>query len=239
MSDSGTLAGEAAGGTRGRHRALLNVGILVPILAVILFLSAGRLDWGMGWALVGMYTIMFAISAVVLPLNPEFIEERIHIKADAKAWDKLLAGVLSVLSPVGVLVVAGLDMRFGWSPSIPLACQLFGLVVATCGYYLGIWAASSNKFYSRFVRIQTDRGHTVVTTGPYRHIRHPGYAGSLLFHFGVPVTLGSFAALALSEAISLLVIVRTALEDGTLCRELEGYEAYARQVPYRLIPGVW
>lgn len=222
-----------------RSKALLRFGLYVLVLAGILFISAGRLDWLMGWVYMGVYGAIIVISALVVPLDPGLIEERTQIKEGVKAWDKTIVVISSALYPLAILVVAGLDMRFGWSPQISLALQIPALVIAALGYLISVWAMAVNKFYSRFVRIQKDRGHTVVSTGPYRYVRHPGYIGQIIFSLATPLALGSLWALIAGGLFGLLLVIRTALEDGVLQEELDGYNEYAEHTRYRLLPGIW
>ncbi|NIN68361.1 MAG: hypothetical protein GTO63_27370 [Anaerolineae bacterium] len=138
-----------------------------------------------------------------------------------------------------MLLIAGLDLRWGWSPPLPLALRLAGLVVVVLGSATASWAMLSNAYFSTGVRIQEERGHRVVSKGPYRYVRHPGYSGFSLSNLGLPLMLGSAWALIPGGLLSSAMIIRTVLEDRTLHEELEGYEAYARKVRYRLIPGIW
>ncbi len=218
---------------------LLGIGGFTLALAAILFISANRLDWVMAWVYMGVFGSITAVGALIIPKDPELMAERTQIKEGVKGWDKPLALVLSVFTPLGILIVAGLDMRFRWSPPLPLAIQFVALVFVALGYGLMFWAAASNKFYSRFVRIQKDRGHTVATGGPYRYVRHPSYVGGIIFNLATALVLGSLWALIPGGLLSLLMVVRTALEDKTLQNELDGYQGYARRVRYRLLPGVW
>ena len=210
------------------------------ITAAILFGTAGRLDWVMGWVLVGVYAIWTAATALtVIPTNPEMLVERTGPKEGTKKWDMVLLGIVGVAEIVKY-VVAGLDLRWGWSPQISLPLQLAGVVVAVLGYdVILVWAMAANAFFSQTVRIQEERGQTVATGGPYRVVRHPGYAGSLLFQIATPLILGSVWAFIPAGLSALLILVRTALEDKTLLEELDGYQEYAGRVRYRLLPGVW
>ncbi|MFB0515908.1 MAG: isoprenylcysteine carboxylmethyltransferase family protein [Candidatus Neomarinimicrobiota bacterium] len=211
----------------------------VALVGVILFLAAGRMDWVMGWALVAVTFVWVCANALVLiPRRSPLIAERLGPKKGAKTWDTVIMSIVGVVTIVR-LVVAGLDLRFGWSTGIPFAIQIAALVIAVLGYALGVWATAVNAFFSQIVRIQEERGHTVVTNGPYRFVRHPGYVGTLLFELTVPVMLGSLWALAVGGLIVLLIVTRTALEDRTLLAELDGYSAYAERVRYRLLPAVW
>jgi protein-S-isoprenylcysteine O-methyltransferase Ste14 len=208
--------------------------------AAILLGTAGRLDWVMAWVLVGVYLVWTGATALtVIPTNPEMLVERTGPKKGTKGWDMAILSLVGVLEMVKY-VVAGLDMRWGWSPQIPLALQLVGVVVAVLANdVLLVWAMASNAFFSQTVRIQEERGHTVVTGGPYRYVRHPGYVGSILFQIATPLMLGSVWAFILAGLIALLTVVRTALEDRTLQEELDRYKEYSQRVRYRLLPGIW
>jgi protein-S-isoprenylcysteine O-methyltransferase Ste14 len=179
---------------------------------------------------------ILAVNTSILP--PELIAERGQPRENVKGWDKAISGLL-LIPTLGVLVVAGLDERFGWSPALPLAAHLAGLALMVLGQALFTWAMASNKFFSTAVRIQMDRSHTVATGGPYRYVRHPGYVGYIVTVLAVPLILGSLWALIPEGLVTCLFIVRTALEDRTLREELDGYEDYALHVRYRLLPGVW
>jgi protein-S-isoprenylcysteine O-methyltransferase Ste14 len=140
---------------------------------------------------------------------------------------------------LGVLLVAGLDERLGWSPEISLGVQVGGLAVVALGCLLSGWAMLVNRFFSAVVRIQSDRGHSVVSTGPYRLVRHPAYVGGMVVYLATGPALVSLWALVPGLLVTILLAVRTALEDRTLRGELPGYEEYASRVRYRLIPGIW
>ncbi len=208
-------------------------------LAVILFVSAGRLDWGMGWAFFGVMALWVAATALaVIPRNPELLIERLGPKRGGKSWDTAIVSIYGLTTMIR-LILAGLDVRYGWTTGLSLPIQIAALVVIALGYALVVWATASNAFFSQVVRIQTERGHTVATGGPYRYMRHPSYAGIIVLELATPIALGSAWALIPGVLAAILFIVRTALEDRTLRAELKGYEDYARQVHYRLLPGVW
>jgi protein-S-isoprenylcysteine O-methyltransferase Ste14 len=206
-------------------------------LGAILFISAGRLDWPMAW----VYTLVSAADAclLIMVVSPELMKERAHPKADAKAWDQVFARLTGPLGSMAMLIVAGLDVRFRWSPQVQLAWQAAGLVGFVLGMGLMTWAMIVNNFFSLVVRIQKDRGHTVVSSGPYAYVRHPGYVGGMLFQLATPVMLGTLWALVPAGLAACLLVIRTALEDKTLQAELDGYKDYAARVRYRLLPGVW
>jgi protein-S-isoprenylcysteine O-methyltransferase Ste14 len=219
--------------------ALVRETMGVVIVAVTLFVPAGRLDWAMGWALVGLYALWVAATALVLiPNNPDLYLERATRRAGGKTWDTVILSFIG-LTTMAKHVLAGLDVRFGWTVPLPLALQLAAMGVAALGYALMTWALAVNAFFSKVVRIQEDRGQHVVTRGPYRLVRHPGYVGTIVFELATPIMLGSLWALIPGVLGASLTVVRTVLEDRTLQQELEGYEEYARHVPHRLLPGVW
>jgi protein-S-isoprenylcysteine O-methyltransferase Ste14 len=172
--------------------------------------------------------------------HPDLIEERARSMEleGAKPWDKILAPAVAFGSLI-ILAVAGLDHRLGWTLPFPMTLQIIAIVVIGLGFVLSSWALIENRFFSGVVRIQKDRGHQVVSTGPYRFIRHPGYAGALLAFIVTPLLLGS--AWAFLPAILLVgaLVLRTALEDATLQQELPGYREFARKTRYRLFPGLW
>jgi protein-S-isoprenylcysteine O-methyltransferase Ste14 len=193
----------------------------------------------MGWALVGLYALWVAATALVLmPNNPELYLERATRRVAGKTWDTVILSFIG-LTTIVKHVVAGLDVRFGWTVPLPLPLQLVAIGIAAFGYALMTWALAVNAFFSKVVRIQEDRGQHVVTRGPYIFVRHPGYVGTILFELATPIMLGSLWALIPGLLGASLTVVRTALEDRTLHEELKGYEEYARHVPHRLLPGIW
>ncbi len=212
------------------------------IVALSLFIPAGTANWPMGWALVGVYLAWTTATALLLiPRSPDLLIERMARRKDAKTWDTMLMSVVG-LTTLAKHIVAGLDFRRGWTANVwqvPLALQIAALVIAALGYALGLWAMAVNAYFSKIMRIQEDRDHTVATGGPYRYVRHPGYTGTVLFELTTPIALGSLWALIPGGLSALLMIVRTALEDKTLQKELAGYTDYTERVRYRLLPGVW
>ncbi len=180
----------------------------------------------------------FPSSALVVHLDPELVEERTHVKEGVKGWDKSITVIGSLFYPFAILIVAALDARFGWPPRIAVTVQIAALVIAAAGDTTSVRAMAVNRFYSRFVRIQRDRGHIPISDGPYRYVRHPGYLGQMIFSLASAPALGSLWALIPGGLFALLLAIRTALEDKMLRDELEGYEEYAQRVRYRLIPGI-
>ena len=221
-------------------KIILKWGITVALFAGVLFGSAGRLDLPMVWVYLCTYSGFLLVFAVVMSRkDPGLLEERRRARAGTKQWDRVLLAIYGVLF-FATWVVAGLDVgRFHWSDTVPLGLQIVGLVACTASFGLTWWAMWVNTFFSRVVRIQEDRGHHVITSGPYRYVRHPGYSGIILIWPGTALVLGSWWAMLPAVGIVLIYIVRTALEDKTLLDELDGYREYAARVRYRLLPGVW
>jgi protein-S-isoprenylcysteine O-methyltransferase Ste14 len=156
-----------------------------------------------------------------------------------KPWDKVLAPLMALSLSFPLVIVAGLDHRYGWSPLFPTWLNIVGLLLVALGYAFATWAFAENRFFSSVVRIQTDRGHVVCDSGPYRIVRHPGYAGNLLALPGLVLALDSAWTLIPAGVALVVALLRTALEDRTLQEELPGYREYKSRVRYRLLPGVY
>jgi protein-S-isoprenylcysteine O-methyltransferase Ste14 len=223
-------------------KAWLRFAAFTLLLPAVLFIAVGRLNWAWAWVYVGIVVFFTLVSRVaVIRTNPDLIAERAQSldREDVRGWDRLILFFLLLIGPLAMMIVAGLDERFGWSPQILLAPRLVALAVMVLGYTLSTWAMAVNRYYSAVVRIQKDRGQTVVTDGPYRFVRHPSYATGIVSSLMIPILLGSLWALIPTILVALGTIIRTALEDKTLLEELDGYKGYAARVRYRLLPGVW
>ncbi len=215
--------------------------VAVAALAAMLFLSSWRFDWVMAWVYVGTFAVVLTAMTVYQELgNPELAEERSEFKPreGVQTWDVILSAVVRV-SLLASYVVAGLDVRFGWKPEIPLAVQVAAFALGLLGAGLIVWAMAANRYAAVYARIQKERGHAVATTGPYRFVRHPFYVGTITFSLVVPVALGSPWALISGGLAALLFVVKTAAEDRMLREGLAGYREYAERVRYRLVPGIW
>jgi protein-S-isoprenylcysteine O-methyltransferase Ste14 len=212
--------------------------VVIPLLALIV---SGRWGWWQAWAFALICTGGFIVSRVAIARrNPDLLAERARFTEhkDIKPWDKVLAPVLSLGGNV-VPLVAGLEER--WSPTNAYGAigTWAGLILLLAGYALSTWAVYENRFFSGVVRIQKERGHHVVDSGPYRWVRHPGYAGGLAAFLAIPLFLDSrYAWLPMLLFVGATVL-RTSLEDRTLQQELPGYKEYAQKVRYRLLPGIW
>jgi protein-S-isoprenylcysteine O-methyltransferase Ste14 len=212
---------------------------LITFIGALMFLPAGRLNWGGAWIFLLLFLAFLLVVAVWGTIRmPELMEERSRVGGNVKTWDKVIMSLYAILF-FGTFIVAALDAgRFRWSQVAPVI-QLVGIVGLLFGSALAWWVMVSNTYASRYVRIQDDRGQQVVTTGPYRYIRHPLYAGVPFLFWCLPLVLESYWALVPGFLITILFVIRTALEDKTLQAELPGYAEYAQRVRYRLIPGIW
>jgi protein-S-isoprenylcysteine O-methyltransferase Ste14 len=222
---------------RVRYAIRETMGLVV--MAVALFGSAGRLNWWAAWAALAVMAAWIAATGILLfRHNPDLLAERLGPRQGTKSWDTAIMSLLGLIQ-LARYIIAGLDQRYGWTGGLPPAAQVAAFVLCILGYALVVWATASNAFFSQIVRIQAERGHSVAAGGPYRHVRHPAYAGAILYELAVPVLLASWPALAVSSLSALLLVLRTALEDRTLRAELTDYVEYARRVRYRLLPGIW
>jgi len=207
-------------------------------VALLLFLPAQTIRWTAAWALVAVYAAWVAATAwLLIPRSPDLLAERAQRRKDVKSWDSRILAMVGLLT-MGKYLVAGFDFRLGWT-SMAVFWQLPGLLLAIAGQALVTWGMAANAFFSLVVRLQEDRGQQVVTSGPYRFVRHPGYVGTILFSIGSALLLGSLWALLAGFLETGLFVLRTALEDRDLQHELAGYQEYAARVRWRLFPGIW
>ncbi len=207
-------------------------------LIILLFGLAGRWDYWQAWVFVVLNAIIVVVMATRLTPDSGLTEERLNPKQGMKSWDRAYFALSTPLYFIGI-GVAGLDARFHWTTSMPTAIYAGALVVYIIGQAIMQWARYTNRFFSSVVRIQTDRGQTVCKSGPYHYVRHPGYAGGMLFEVVTGLVLGSWWACIPQLMAALLLIWRTGMEDKTLQAELPGYSDYAQETRYRLLPGIW
>lgn len=214
--------------------------VLVVIMALIFFSSAGHYDIPRAWYFFISMIIYFYISIIVLyRFNPTLIAERLKMKKDAKKWDKILMRITNLFGVYILFVIAGLDVgRFRWS-YLGVHSLVIGYLLWVLSNFFSTWAMTVNPHFEPTVRIQNDRNHRVVTSGPYRFIRHPGYLGGALFYVSTPLIIGSAYAFIPAGIAIILTIIRTILEDKTLQNELDGYLEYSNRIKYKVIPGIW
>lgn len=214
--------------------------IIAYLLVPLVLLISG---WDLGWWQAWFYSGLIVVAGIgprmwAEKTHPGLLAERSKFgKAqDVKSWDKVLSPLMAVSVSFPLVIVAGLDHHFGWSPVFPPWLNILGFILIVLGYTFAGWALTENRFFSTVVRIQTDRGHMVCDSGPYRIVRHPGYAGNILALPGIVLALGSVWTIIPVIVALIIAVIRTALEDQTLQEELPGYREYAHRVRYRLIP---
>ena len=217
-------------------RRLVQVFSVLLLQGAILFVAAGTLSWKWAWIVLLLSLFHLIINLILLPA--ELIEERGRKKENVKKWDRMLTSII-IFPTILMYVISGLDQRFNWTGDVHIIINIAGLVLIFSGSMIFTWSMVSNRFFSTLVRLQTDRQHTVVTEGPYKYVRHPGYLGYIIFTLATPIALGTFWGLVFSGIIGILLIVRTVLEDATLKKELPGYAEYTENVKYKLIPFLW
>jgi protein-S-isoprenylcysteine O-methyltransferase Ste14 len=218
--------------------------IIVVYLSIplVLLVCGGDFGWWQAW----LFSLLFLAAGMggrvwAERRHPGLMAERQSIAnfKSAKAWDKVLAPLMALSLGFPMVIVAGLDHRYGWTPVIPLWLVVIGFILITLGYAFAAWALVVNRFFFSVVRIQRDRGHVVCESGPYRIVRHPGYTGNIPPLLGIVFALGSIWTLIPAAVALIIAVIRTVLEDRTLQEELPGYRDYAQRVRYRLIPGIY
>jgi protein-S-isoprenylcysteine O-methyltransferase Ste14 len=228
--------------TSNNRRQWIRLAVAYLSIPLVLLVCGGDFGWWQAWG----YSLLIVATGIGGRIwaerrHPGLLAERQSAEKfqNAKAWDKVLAPLMALSVSFPLPIVAGLDHRFVWSPAFPLWLIVLGFILTLLGYAFATWALAENRFFSSVVRIQTDRGHAVCDSGPYRLVRHPGYAGNIPPLLGIVLALGSVWALIPAVAALSIAVVRTALEDQTLQEELPGYRDYARRVRSRLIPGIY
>ena len=224
---------------RGGARYIIRTTGSVLIQALIFFLAAGTLEIFRGWLLYGILVGITILTSVLLYIvDVELLNQRGKNPEGAKAWDRAIIVIWGVLLFVFALV-AGFDVgRYHWT-TVDFNLIYVGLIIFAVGFIFGIWPMLINKHYEATVRIQTDRDHQVITTGPYRIVRHPSYLGAIIGYLCMPLIVGSYLSYVIVSVIIGLLIIRTHFEDKTLQNELNGYKEYTQKTKSRLIPGIW
>jgi protein-S-isoprenylcysteine O-methyltransferase Ste14 len=215
----------------------------MALFAVALMWPGGTWRWWEAWVLVGLWaSLAVAITIFLSRHDPALLAERLKLallQKGQKVWDKVLMS-LFYIAGLGIYIIPGFDVvRYEWSEPLPLLLKIMAMVVhLPCFLFIG-WVMRENTYLSRVVVIDKERGHKVITAGPYALVRHPMYSAVIVLLFAVPVALGSRFGLIPAAFLAVLMIVRTNFEDRTLHVELPGYPEYGKQTPYRLIPGIW
>ena len=222
-------------------RLVIRTGLFLAVMAALLFGAAGTVDWPAAWIfLLGLAAWSSAMSAWLLKHDPGLLAERMKplYQQGQKVWDRILIHCAALLWAAWLTFMPLDAVRFGWS-HMPTWFQGLGALSLLLMAYIVYLTFRTNTFAAPVVKIQRERGHKVVSTGPYRHVRHPMYAGAMLFFLGTPLLLGSWYGLALAPFMMATLAVRAVLEERMLMAELEGYADYAARVRYRLIPLLW
>jgi protein-S-isoprenylcysteine O-methyltransferase Ste14 len=217
--------------------------VRMSLFALMLLWPAGTWYWWEAWLVFGMWLVYGLVMTIYLVnKDPALLAERLKLvpfHEDQKTWDKALMALFFVAG-ISLYVVPGFDVvRYGWSESLPLWMKVIAIIVHIPCFVLLGWVMRENTYLSQVVKIDAQRDHHVITSGPYALVRHPMYTVVIVLLFAVPIALGSRYALLLAVFLTVLIIVRTYLEDRTLHKELAGYPEYVRQTRYRLIPGIW
>jgi protein-S-isoprenylcysteine O-methyltransferase Ste14 len=221
-------------------RLIVHSALGFGVFCALIFGGAGTFAWPEGWLYILMQLSSWAIMVLWLRKhNPELLKVRAELwKRVTKPWDKAIV-VLLFAGFVPMFVLPGLDaIRYQWS-EIPLFLEVLGFAGIFASSGLILWVLQTNPYSSAVVEVQKERGHKTITTGPYQYVRHPMYVGAIVNVLAIPLALGSLITFIPGIILTVVVVVRTYLEDKTLHQELEGYTAYAETVKYRLVPGVW
>jgi len=177
--------------------------------------------------------------AVLAYKNPEVLNERVkNMKTGTKSWDKVLLSLYALCTFIVLNIFIGLDIRYGW-PHIDFNYLYIGLVLYILSVVISTKSLLTNKYFESSSRIQTERNQTVISTGVYSVVRHPGYSSILIWAISIPLLTGAIYTLIPSAVIIIIISIRTYLEDRMLKEELKGYQEYSRKVKYRLIPFIW
>jgi protein-S-isoprenylcysteine O-methyltransferase Ste14 len=208
--------------------------------ALALFLPAGRLTWPEGWIFLGMFFLFYACVTIwLLRHNPALAQERLHLGTrDQQGWDKLLFPLMAVAPLAGMALMAFDAVRFHWS-SMPVWLQALGALILLGSFTLLFLTFRENSYLAAVVRVQNERGQMVISSGPYRFVRHPMYTGIIIFMLGMGFLLGSWYGMLFEVVFAAILAGRAVLEERTLREKLPGYSTYMSRVKYRLIPRIW
>jgi len=211
--------------------------MVTTFLGIGLFIPAGTIFWLEAW----IYLIIFLTFFTVVVLyfskhDPELLQKRAKPKFKEK-WDKIVM-VLMFFGFFPTFIIPGFEKKYGWS-NVPFFVEVIGFIVLSLGLLIIFLVMKENTFLSKAIEIQKERGHTVITTGPYRIVRHPMYFGFILFIVFYCLALGSLFSLIPSALGVVGIVIRTILEDRMLHKELEGYTEYAQKTKKKLIPLIW
>jgi protein-S-isoprenylcysteine O-methyltransferase Ste14 len=214
--------------------------LYVAGMTTLVLLPAGTLRWPAAWHFaIAMIALGIASGLWLAKVNPELLAERMrpmmqHGQSSADKKFMLMFGAAALVW----LLAMGFEAR-GHVPRPTFTAQAFGLALIALSTVFILWVMRVNSFAAPVVKVQSERGHHVIDTGPYAWVRHPMYSGTFLFFCGMPIMLGSRWGLVLAPVFVMLFAGRTYIEERALTAGLPGYQDYVGRVRYRLIPGVW
>jgi protein-S-isoprenylcysteine O-methyltransferase Ste14 len=220
------------------RKGLVSLLVLILVMGALVFGAAGTFDYWQAWLFLGCYfAASIAVSLWLVLNDPALLERRMRGGpfAEGERSQKIIMMITSI-GFLALLIVPGLDYRFGWS-RMPEAVAILGDVLLLAGW-LGILAVfRENSFAAATIRV--DEGQTVISTGPYAVVRHPMYAAALLMLLGIPIALGSWWGALVIAAVMPALAWRLLDEERLLSRDLDGYADYCRTVRWRLVPRIW
>jgi len=222
------------------RRLLIQNVIWIFGMGALLFASAGTLHWPAAWVFLGTMAVLGLISGLWLArIDPALLAERMNpmMQGAQPASDKIFMVVFG-FAALSWFILIGLERRANVS-DMPVALQTLGLLLLVLSTGFVLWVMRENSFAAPVIKIQTERGHRVISSGPYAWVRHPMYSGTILFFAGMPLLLGSWWGLIMAPLFVVLFGFRARLEERALVAGLPGYADYLTRVPYRLIPGIW
>jgi len=226
------------------HIRLKSIAVQVVIVLIVyalpVFIPAGLQAWPAGWIFLGLwFGFWLFMQGWLYRHNPTLFQERLRVSAsDQKGWDRYFFLLINLILFAWLLFISFDVLRFHWSP-VPAWLQIVGAFILLGSFGLFFLTFRENSYLSPVVRLQTERGQTVISSGPYRFIRHPMYAAMGLVVISVPLLLGAWSGILLGLIFTLVLARRAVLEESTLRQELPGYAAYMTRVKYRLIPYIW
>jgi protein-S-isoprenylcysteine O-methyltransferase Ste14 len=234
-----TNYGSGSGKTNGYLKAIAKGILSIPLIIVLILVMAGRTTYWQGWVFSIYICSRSLIASIIFAKKPDVVKERFKPGPGTVWWDKLFWALYGPLSFV-IIIIAVLDGgRFQWTVELPMLVYIASYALLILSDFVKSWCMWVNRFFSTTVRIQMDRGHKVIQSGPYRFVRHPGYLSGIFMMISIPLVLGSLWGLIPAAVVAVLLIVRTHLEDTYLKRKLPGYASYTKKVKYRLLPKIW
>lgn len=214
---------------------VLRFGIFIVIMGLMFFLPAGTIRYWEAWAYMAILVIpMIIFLLYLIKHDPDLLERRMRMK-EKETEQKAIIKIGSLIFII-IYLIPGFDQRYSWS-SVPVAIIIIADIIVLTGYLLFVRVLIENSYASRIVEVEQQQ--KVITTGPYKIVRHPMYSAVLLMYSFGPLALGSYWAMIGNVLLILILVARIKNEEKVLSKELEGYQDYLQRTRYRLIPGIW